>query len=64
MGERPGFWAVVRRADIVRISKQPERFLNAPSVAVFADSPPPDPERNNRGFLRHLLNMDPPEHAR
>lgn len=64
MGERPGFWAVVRRADIVRISKQPERFLNAPRVAVFADSPPPDPERNNRGFLRHLLNMDPPEHAR
>jgi cholest-4-en-3-one 26-monooxygenase len=64
LGERPGFWAVVRRADIVRISKQPERFLNAPRVAVFADSPPPDPERRNRGFLRHLLNMDPPEHAR
>lgn len=63
MGPRPGFWAVVRRADIVWLSKQPERFLNAPRVAVFADSPPPDPSRPNRELLRHLLNMDPPDHA-
>ncbi len=63
MGPRPGFWAVVRRADIVWLSKQPERFLNAPRVAVFADSPPPDPGRPNRELLRHLLNMDPPDHA-
>ena len=32
MGPRPGFWAVVRRADIVWLSKQPERFLNAPRL--------------------------------
>lgn len=63
MGERPGFWAVVRRADIVWLSKQPERFLNAPRLAVFADSPPPKPGRQRRIF-RHLLNMDPPEHGR
>jgi len=63
MGPRPGFWAVVRRTDVVWLSKQPERFLNAPRVAVFADSPPPDPSRPNRELLRHLLNMDPPDHA-
>ena len=62
MGARPGFWAVVRRADVVWLSKQPEKFLNAPRVAVFADSPPPDPNRGPRGVFRHLLNMDPPEH--
>ena len=63
LGPRPGFWAVVRRSDIVWLSKQPERFLNAPRVAVFADSPPPDPHASNRPILRHLLNMDPPDHA-
>lgn len=63
MGARPGFWAVTRRADIVWLSKQPKLFLNAPRVAVFADSPPPDPSKPNRAVLRHLLNMDPPDHA-
>jgi cholest-4-en-3-one 26-monooxygenase len=62
MGERPGFWAVTRRADIVWLSKQPERFLNAPRLAVFADSPPPK-STNDGPLLNHLLNMDPPGHA-
>jgi cholest-4-en-3-one 26-monooxygenase len=53
-----GYWAVTRRKDIVWISKQPERFLNAPRLAVFEEGAPPE-ERN----VRHLLNMDPPEHA-
>ena len=48
LGPRPGFWAVVKRADIVWLSKQPNRFVNAPRVAIFADSPPPDPTRPNR----------------
>ncbi len=61
MGERPGFWAITRRADIVWLSKQPERFLNAPRLAIFPDSPPPDPKRNGP-LLDHLLNMDPPTH--
>ncbi len=62
MGQRPGFWAVTRRADIVWLSKQPGRFLNAPRLAVFADSPPPDIS-NDGPLLNHLLNMDPPVHA-
>ncbi len=52
-----GFWAVTRRADIVWISKQPTRFLNAPRLAIFEEGEPPE-ERD----VRHLLNMDPPEH--
>jgi len=62
LGPRPGFWAVVKRADIVWLSKQPTRFLNAPRVAIFADSPPPSDTKTGRQLLRHLLNMDPPDH--
>ncbi|MEE8165148.1 MAG: cytochrome P450 [Myxococcota bacterium] len=62
LGKRPGFWAIVRRADIVWLSKQPQRFRNAPRLAVFANSPPPDPASSRDRISRNLLNMDPPEH--
>jgi cytochrome P450 len=61
--ERPNvepFWAITKHADIIEISKQPELFLNAPRLAVFTLDLPPPPE----GSVRHLLNMDPPDHAR
>ena len=61
--ERPNvepFWAITKHADIIEISKQPELFLNAPRLAVFTLDLPPPPE----GEVRHLLNMDPPDHAR
>ena len=54
------FWAITKHADIIEIGKQPEIFLNAPRLAVFTrDLPPPE-----EGAARHLLNMDPPDHAR
>jgi cholest-4-en-3-one 26-monooxygenase len=57
----PGFWAVTKRADIVRISKQPARFQNAPRLAVFVEGgTPPAPEAR---VVSQLLNMDPPQHA-
>src|SRR5688572_6518192 len=61
--ERPNvdpFWAITKHADIIWIGKQPELFLNAPRLAVFTHDLPPPPE----GQSRHLLNMDPPDHAR
>lgn len=54
-----GFWAVTRRADIVWISKQPGRFLNAPRLAIFEEGAPVEKRE-----VRHLLNMDPPDHAK
>jgi cholest-4-en-3-one 26-monooxygenase len=52
------FWAITRHDDIVRISRDPERFLNAPRLAVF-----PEEQFETENFpVRHLLNMDPPEH--
>jgi cholest-4-en-3-one 26-monooxygenase len=61
--ERPNlepFWAITKHADIISIGKQPELFLNAPRLAVFTLDLEPPPE----GQSRHLLNMDPPDHAR
>jgi cholest-4-en-3-one 26-monooxygenase len=54
------FWAITKHADIIEIGKQPELFLNGPRLAVFTTDLPPPPE----GSSRHLLNMDPPDHAR
>jgi cholest-4-en-3-one 26-monooxygenase len=54
------FWVATKHADIVELSKQPEIFLNAPRLAVFTNDMTPPPE----GTVRHLLNMDPPDHAR
>lgn len=52
------FWAVTRHEDVFRISRDPHRFRNAPRLAVF----PADTEDVNNPPLRHLINMDPPEH--
>lgn len=54
------FWAITKHADIIEIGKQPTLFLNAPRLAVFTlDLPQPA-----EGQSRHLLNMDPPDHAK
>ena len=53
------FWAITKHADIIAIGKQPTLFLNGPRLAVFTHDLPPPPE----GSSRHLLNMDPPDHA-
>ena len=55
------FWAVTKHADIVWISKQPERFLNGPRLRRV---PRVRSARGRSPVVRHLLNMDPPDHAR
>ncbi len=63
--ERPGvmpFWAVTKMDDLIRISKNPQIFENAPRMAVF---PEYEREGDDEEYpARHLLNMDPPEHAK
>jgi cytochrome P450 len=59
-GVKVPFWAITKHADIVKISRQPERNLNAPRLAVFPEfSPPEEDER----IARHLLVMDAPDHG-
>lgn len=52
-------WAITRYDDIVDISRQPDRFLNAPRLVVGADG-----LLGGTGELpvRMLLNMDGPDH--
>jgi cholest-4-en-3-one 26-monooxygenase len=57
--EAKPFWAITKHADVVWISKQPRRFIIEPRVAVFPGPPGPDVS----GEVRHLLDMDPPEHG-
>ena len=33
-----GFWAIVKHADIVEISKQPRSFLNGPGMVMFRET--------------------------
>jgi cholest-4-en-3-one 26-monooxygenase len=60
--ERPNmdaFWAITKHADIIEISKRPRQWLNGPRLAVF----PNEGDEGQIPPLRHLLNMDPPDHA-
>jgi len=61
-GYKP-FWAVTKHADIIEVSKQPERFRSAGRFILFpeeAESMGPSLEEDPP--LRMLVNMDPPEH--
>jgi len=61
-GYRP-FWAVTKHADIIEVSKQPEKFRSAGRFILFpeeAESIGPSLEEDPP--LRMLVNMDPPEH--
>jgi len=54
----PPFWALVRHADIVAVSRQPERFANAPRFQYVPES------EGDSGELsaRTIISMDPPDH--
>jgi len=54
-----GFYAVVRHADVVEISRNPKVFSSEPAVT----SPPP-PAWVKRVFGDSIVNMDDPRHAR
>jgi cytochrome P450 len=54
------FWAITKHEDIIKISRQPRRFLNAPRLAVFPEFGPPEEDER---VARHLLVMDAPDHG-
>jgi len=61
-GYRP-FWAITKHADIVEISRQPERFRSSGRFILFPDPPGIDPATlDENPPLRMLVNQDPPEH--
>jgi cholest-4-en-3-one 26-monooxygenase len=56
------FWAITKHADIIQISRQPKLFLNAPQLLIATRDVELSLQRKR--VVRHLLNMDPPEHAK
>ena len=55
----PGFWAITRHADVVRISKDPETFSSALGTNIF------DPPAADLPLIQAILiNMDPPQHVK
>ncbi|MCU1496131.1 MAG: cytochrome [Acidimicrobiales bacterium] len=59
MEGQPGFWAVLRHADVVTVARDPERFSAERGGVVLEDLPPESLEMM-RGML---LAMDPPRHV-
>jgi cytochrome P450 len=57
----PGFWLVLRYADVERVMSQPQLFSSARGGTQIRDPATPDALRY---VQRMMLNMDPPEHAR
>jgi cytochrome P450 len=59
--EGPGFWLVLRHADVESVLKQPKLFSSALGATQIRD--PATPQA--LGYVRRMmLNMDQPEHAR
>jgi cholest-4-en-3-one 26-monooxygenase len=54
------FWAITKHADIVEVARQPKIFLNGPRLLVTTKD---QYIEGGDMLFRHLLNMDPPEHA-
>jgi cytochrome P450 len=62
-GYKP-FWAIVKHADIIEVSKQPEKFRSAGRFILYPEDPAGSnaPTLEENPPLRMLVNMDPPEH--
>ena len=57
--EGPGFWAVTRYRDVVRVLKSPDEFSSWLGATQIRDPAPED-----LPFIRRMmLNLDPPEHG-
>ena len=53
------FWAITKYRDLETIARDAKRFKIAPRLAVFQDD-----QLRVEQPLRHLLNMDPPDHGK
>lgn len=54
----PGFWAIMRYDDLIRVNRDPETFSNGPTTSIRDMS---DEEAQQ---VHNMIQMDPPEHTR
>jgi cytochrome P450 len=53
------FWAITRHADIAAIGKQPDKFLNGPTLTIRTE-----PQPDDGMFPPTLIQLDPPRHGK
>jgi cholest-4-en-3-one 26-monooxygenase len=53
------FWAITKHADIIEISKQPDRFVNGARLVIGHE----EETRQEQVFPPTLIEMDPPKHG-
>jgi cytochrome P450 len=56
------FWAITKHADVIEVSKQPDRFLNGPGMTLLRQR-----EADTQGSfmqMRTIINMDQPDHRK
>jgi hypothetical protein len=63
--EPPGwqsFWAITKHADVIEVSRQPDRFLNGPGMTLIRKRD----ETGQGSFMqmRTIINMDAPDHRK
>ncbi len=59
MPGEPGYWAVLRHADVAQVARNPGLF-SAEAQGVILENPPPEQLERTRNML---LMMDPPRHT-
>lgn len=59
MDDQPGYWAVLRHADVIHVAKHPEIFSATEGGVVIEDLEPANLEQ----MRDMLLAMDPPRHT-
>ncbi|MFM7694015.1 MAG: cytochrome P450 [Actinomycetota bacterium] len=55
----PGFWAITKHADLVAISKDPQRFSSAARFIYYEEI-----DEESMAIRRSMIETDPPEHTR
>ena len=55
------FWAITKHADICRVGKDPDTFLNHPGITIQPQNQQIDRE-SGIGAMRTIIEMDPPRH--
>jgi cytochrome P450 len=59
MPGEPGYWAVLKHADVAQVARNPKVF-SAATQGVMLENPPPEQLERSRNML---LMMDPPRHT-
>ncbi|MGZ4759435.1 MAG: cytochrome P450 [Acidimicrobiales bacterium] len=57
-GQGPGFWSLSRYADIMEVSRNPQRFVSGQGTNI------PDMPMEIAEFFGSMINMDAPRHTR